>query len=229
MALTAGSTNAAIIAGWTFETAPPADLADNVTIAGIAADNGSGTASGVHASALTDWTTPSGNGSANSLSSNNWAIGDYYQFEVSTTGFEDFIITWDQTSSGTGPGVFDLEYRIGNAGTFTTVLDNYVVLPNQAGAPGAGSWGGTAIPAYSYSVDLSAVSALDNQTLVQFRLTMATADDAAPPGTVAVAGTSRVDNFVVNGTVPVPEPGTIALGTLAGLGFLGYRLRRKQS
>lgn len=76
-----------VIAKWTFETSPPADLFDSATIGSIAADEGTGTALGSHASAATDWTTPSGNGSANSLSSNTWAVGDYCQFSLETTGY----------------------------------------------------------------------------------------------------------------------------------------------
>jgi hypothetical protein len=205
------------VAKWTFETSPPADLIDSTTISGILADVGAGTASGVHASAVTDWTTPVGNGSTNSLSANTWAIGDYYQFSVSTVSFEDIMLSWSQTSSGTGPGEFTFAYQI-NGGGFTDYL-NYTVLPNQVAAPGLGSWGSlTEILGYNYSVDLSAVSALDNVTAVDFRLTMRTTADSAPPGAVAVAGTSRVDNFTVT-ALPVPEPAVGAI--LCGFGLLG--------
>ena len=96
---------AAPLATWTFETTPPSGtgqangpyLADSGLLAGTS------NANGFHASEATTWSNPSGNGSLESWSSNNWAIGDYYQFATSTTGFEDIIVTFDQTRSSTGP------------------------------------------------------------------------------------------------------------------------------
>src|SRR5687767_12815178 len=62
-----------IVAQWTFEDpTTPADLSNATDITGINATTGTGTASGHHANAATDWSTPAGNGSANSLSSNTW-------------------------------------------------------------------------------------------------------------------------------------------------------------
>lgn len=208
------------LAKWTFETSPPADLTA-ATIGGILADVGTGTASGVHASAATAWTTPVGNGSANSLSGNNWAVGDYFQFSISTLGYQGILVNWAQTSSTTGPGEFKLAYQV-NGGGFTDFL-NYTVLPNSATAPGLGSWtSGTEILGYNYSVDLSAVTALDNAAAVDFRLIMTTTADATPPGTVAATGTDRVDNFTVS---VVPEP---ASATLLGLGLAALLVRRRK-
>jgi hypothetical protein len=219
-----------VITKWTFETSPPGDLTDSATIVGIAADEGTGTASGVHASALTDWSTPAGNGSANSLSATNWAVGDYFQFSASTTGFEDIVLNWAQTSSGTGPGEFTLAYQ-SNGGGFTNFFD-YTVLPNQAGAPGLGAWTtGTEITGYNYSVDLSAVAGLDNAASVDFRLIMRTTADAQPPGAVAAGGTGRVDNFTISGTAvsAVPEPASLTMfGLTLAAGALGGRFRKSK-
>jgi hypothetical protein len=215
------SLEAQTLAQWTFETSPPADLANTATISGILADVGTGTASGVHANAATDWSTPVGNGSANSLSANEWAIGDYFQFSLSTLGYQGIVLGWAQTSSATGPGEFKLAYQV-DGGGFTDFL-NYTVLPNSATAPGVGSWGSvTENLGYNFSVDLSAVTALDNAAAVDFRLIMTTTADAAPPGTVATAGTDRVDNFTVS---VVPEP---ASATLLGLGVAALLIRRRK-
>src|SRR6478609_7338936 len=72
------------LARWTFEVSPPADLNNSTTISGLNADIGLGAASAFHADVATDWTTPAGNGSANSLSANTWATGDYFQFSLSS-------------------------------------------------------------------------------------------------------------------------------------------------
>ncbi len=217
-----------VIAKWTFEVAPPADLSNSATIGSILADEGTGTASGVHASALTDWTTPAGNGSANSLSSNTWGVEDYFQFSVSTTGYSGIGVSFSQTSSSTGPGEFKLAYQV-NGGGFSD-FQSYTVLPNQVASPGLGNWSSTTeITGYSFSFDLSGISALNSASAVDFRVIMRTTADSTPPGTVATGGTSRIDNFVVEGTLaPVPEPETYAAAVGAGLvGFAFWRRARR--
>jgi len=214
-----GAASAAIIAQWTYEVSPPADSTNAAIGPIVLADIGTGTGTAVHASVNTDWTTPAGNGSANSLSANEWTIGDYFQYEVSTLGYTGITLAWDQTGSNTGPGKFDLEYRVGNSGPFIVGLDDFTVLN--------GSWNGTTptMIATSYILDLSAITALENQPVVQFRITQANATSISG-ATVATGGTGRVDNFTVSA---IPEPSTVALGAMACVGLLGYRLRRKGS
>jgi hypothetical protein len=224
LAFFCSAANADTIATWNFEVNTPADLSNSSTIGSINADIGSGVASGFHASATTDWTTPSGNGSINSLSANEWAIGDYIQFNVSTLGFQGVSISWEQTSSGTGPGEFKLSYRVG-AGSFVDVQD-YVVLPNSATAPGLGFWNtATPISGYGYSVNLAAFTALDNAASVDFRFVVRTNNDSTPPGTFALAGTSRFDNVNVTASA-VPEPTSAGLLALTGVAGLAFRRRR---
>src|SRR5690242_3123267 len=76
---------AATIATWTFETTAPA------TAGPFAPEVGAGAATGFHAGATT-YSSPAGNGSAKSFSSNTWAVGDYYQFQVSTLGQQDIAV-----------------------------------------------------------------------------------------------------------------------------------------
>lgn len=209
---------AVTVVQWDFEN-PPADLADSAASPTVAASTGTGTASGLHASAATDWTTPAGNGSANSLSSNNWAIGDYYQFSFSTAGYADLMLSFDQTSSSTGPRDFKLAYS--TDGTAFTDAATYTVLLN-----GSPSWNSTTYaPQYTMSFDLSAVTALDNQGTVVLRL-VDISSVSAGGGTVASGGTDRVDNFTVT-MAPVPEAETASMlaAGLALLGFLGRRRR----
>ncbi len=93
----ASTARADTIADWTFETSLPA------TAGPFAPEVGAGAASGNHASARPCTAAPSGNGSAHSFSSNNWAVGDYYQFTFNTTGFTGLTLSFDETSSNTGP------------------------------------------------------------------------------------------------------------------------------
>ncbi len=206
------------LAQWTFELNPPADLNNSTTISSILADVGTGTASGLHADSATDWTTPVGNGSANSLNANTWAVGDYFQFSLSTLGHFGIGVTFDQTSSGTGPRDFSLDYS--TDGVAFTSAGNYTVLAN--GASPLSSWSsGTYQSGYTFTFDLSSIAALDNATTVYFRL-FNTSTVSANGGTVAAGGTSRVDNFTVS---VVPEPSAFAL--IGGFGILALIKRRR--
>lgn len=204
--------SAGLIANWTFETAPPTDLFNSSSSPSVTADSGSGTASGFHASNFTDWETPVGNGSANSFSSNNWGIGDYYQFQVSTLGMEDITFSWDQTRSDTGPSSFSLQYS--TDGTTFTDFFSYSV--------GNTSWSSVSTHGPSHRTqDLSAVSALDNDGSIYFRLMVT----AAPSG----GGSNRIDNITISGSeiASVPEPASMTLLGLAGaVSIVGARFRR---
>ncbi len=210
---------ATTIATWTFETSQP-------SVTGAAAgpypsEIGTGSASGSHASSATVYSTPAGDGSSHSFSSNTWAAGDYYQFQVNTTGQQQIDLDWDQTSSNTGPRDFNLEYS--TDGThFTTFTSSYgspyEVLANVA--PNA--WNATTFSnTFEFNVDLSSVTAINDAASVDFRLVDADTI-SANGGTVATAGTDRVNNFTVTSSpVSVPEPSTVFLAALAlsGLGL----------
>ena len=203
------------IADWTFETSQPAGTES--AIGPFNPETGAGSASGLHASSATAYSSPAGNGSAHSFSSNTWAVGDYYQFEVSTAGFGSITMQYDQTSSTTGPGNFLLEYSTtGTTGSFTAIGTQTTVIPNSATSatvPGAGAWSstGTENAAYTFTPNLSSVqSAISNQSTLYLRLvdnSTLTANDVAtnPQGTtpVAASGTDRIDNVIISGTALV--------------------------
>lgn len=204
---------------WDFEgaTTPP-DLADSPLSPVVAASLGSGSAMGVHASAATDWSTPVGNGSFNAFSSNNWAVGDHYQFSFSTSGYADVSVSVDQIGSGTGPRDFSLAWST-DGSSFTAVAD-YSVLSTPAFSST------TYNPLHTYSFDLSAIDALDDQATVLIRLTNSSTISIGG-GTVGTGGTGRVDNFTVMAT-PVPEAGSLPM-LLAGLATVGFLARRRSA
>jgi hypothetical protein len=211
------------LANWTFETASASITGTSTVLSGIAADSGSGTASGLHASAAA-WSSPAGNGSTHSFSVNTWTVGDYFQFQVGTSGFQGITVSYDQISSSTGPGIFKLGYS--TDGVNFTFGSDYTVLANAS----PNTWSsGSPVNTTTFSQNLSALLALNNAGTVFFRLVddATTSASQANGGATApsTAGTDRVDNFVVNAT-PIPEPSTVVLGLWGGLTGL-FALRRK--
>ena len=213
-AVSASASGGVVLAQWTFETSGPGLVLSN-SMASPAANAEGGVfagaasvASGLHASAETDWSSPVGNGSTESFSANTWAVGDYWQFTTSSVAFTGISIEWHQTRSSTGPATFDLLWST-DGSTFTPLLNDYSV-PDvtwaSAGSPQAMSiFGPQAGPA-----------GLDNQATIYFRLVC----DAAPGG---ASGTNRIDNVVISAGVPAPG----ALPALALAGLLGCARRRR--
>jgi hypothetical protein len=199
---------AATIANWTFETSIP------TTAGPLAPESGSGTGTSVHVTP-NSFSNPSGNGSAESWNSDSWAIGDYYQFQVSTAGLTDIGFSWDQTRSSAGPGQpaptspnFRLQFST-DGSSFTNVVD-YLVQ--------ALTWNSTtATVASQFSQDLSSFTQLNNQPTVYFRLTAIQAAQNS-------GGQSRVDNILVTG---VPEPATAPLLAAAVVVAAFLRARRR--
>jgi hypothetical protein len=202
LALTlASSASATDLALWPFEVILP-----QTGLAGpYAPDSGAYSQTGVSeargAHPATDpnsgYGSVTGNGSAHALSSNSWAVGDYYQFKTRTLGYTGVTVDWDQTSSNTGPRDFVLQYSTDGT-TFTTFGSAYVVLAN--GAPNT-PWTSTPPPnpAFHYSVNLNTVTALNNVSAIYVRLTD-NSTVSANGGVVAAGGTDRVDNVRVAAT-----------------------------
>jgi hypothetical protein len=170
------------IATWTFETSAPS--ASATTISSIAAEVGTGTASGRHANSSA-WSSPVGNGSAKSFSANTWASGDYFQFQVSTTGRSGISFSFDANRSNTGPASCKLQYSTDG----TSYTDYGSVFSINA----VTSWSSTSSTPSRYSFDLSSISNINNQGNVYFRI-VATAPATGNTG----SGSFRVDNVSVN-------------------------------
>ena len=177
----------ALAARWTFETSVP------TTAGPHAPEQGTGSGSGLHAGSTT-YSNPVGNGSLESFSSTNWAVGDFYEFQISTEGFEDISISFDQASSNTGPRDFGIFYSTTGIGPFTDTGIDYEVLANAAPNP---TWSSSSPHAeFTFEFDLSDISALDDQPTMFLRL-VNRSNISANGMTVATNGTSRVDNFSI--------------------------------
>ena len=209
---TASAASAEVIAGWSMPTAvAAATTGTNYTYG--AADLGaltSGTSlSGFHAAAAAVWSSPTGNGSNYSLSSNNWATGDYYQVSMATTGYSDISVSWDQSRSSGGPASFSLTMSTDGGANFTTLLASYTVVSAGFAGTGTSAWSPPSYQTGFTTTTIVGISAA-NKGNILLRFNSLT--------THAYSGTNRVDNISVTGAViPVPTPGAVALVGLAGL------------
>lgn len=207
-------------ADFTFETSGVALNAVNVTapVAGpFMAEAGVGTAAGSHAAALTVYSSPTGDGSARSFSSNNWGTGDYYQFSVPTISLTGIQVSFDEIGSATGPSQFALVYS--TDGTTFSTAGTYTVAAAPAWSSGASQ------AAFNHAFDLSGVSGLANDPTAIFRIVdVGTAAINGASTGVSSGGTDRVDNFIVSGTA-IPEPASVSLLTAAAAALL---LRRRR-
>ncbi len=223
--------NAALVtnADFTFETSGSAfstSVTQGSTAFGpVVAEIGTGSAYGSHAATSAVYSSPAGNGSVHSFSSNVWASGDYYKFVVPTTGIQNILVSYDQISSSTGPKVFSLFYS--SDGTNFSSISNYTLsltqtqfnnsTPSITGTES--TWSTSLSGAYNLAFDLSGISALNNDPNAAFEI-------VESDTTTATGGTDRIDNVVVAGTA-VPEPATMTLLTVAASTLL-LRRRRAQ-
>jgi hypothetical protein len=217
VAAVCGAAEAALVASWTIPNAVVASTAGSNYTYG-AADAGDATAgtslSGFHAQPATVWSSPAGNGSAYSLSSNTWSVGDYYQVSLSTANYSGISLAWDQTRSSTGPSNFRVDMSTDGV-YFSTILASYSVI--QAGASGSGtqSWSTTAAQS-AFTTTIANIAGAVNQGTLMFRFVNLS--------TVANGGTNRIDNISITGTL-VPAPGALAL--LGAAGLVGGSRRRR--
>ena len=208
-------TGAGLVPTGTTYLPPNTPSAAGTPSAGELAGNSSAILSSVHGSANTTYTSPAGNGSQYSFSSNNWAPGDYDQISLSTIGMTDLSLSWDQARTSTGPDEFTL--RMSTNGIEFSDLHAYTVL--QSGGGGApGTWSSTNYNGL-YTKTFSLPAAADHQTslILRFVNTEALAS--------AASGSSRIDNILVTGITSIPEP---ASTLFCGLGFLAALFRRRR-
>lgn len=212
------------IADWTFEATAPS------TAGPLFPEQGTGSALGWHASSDAVYSNPVGNGSGESFSANNWAVGDYWQFQVSTLGFTGISLSWDQASSNTGPRDYGLYYSTDGT-VFNQFNSDLFVLANAS--PNSTWSSSTTHSEYSFSQDLGSIVGLNNAESVWFRL-VNKSTVSANGGSTGTGGTDRIDNFIVSATsvaVAVPEPSTFIAGALLllpfGVGSVRFLRNRK--
>ncbi len=192
------------LAKWTFETSVP------TTSGPLTPEEGAGSATSNTGGAFTN---PAGWGSAESWASSGWGVGEYFQFQTSSTGLSGVTVSWQQVGSNTGPKNFRLEYS--TDGTNFTTHQSYVV--------NLSTWNATLTPAADqYTFNLSAITVLNNAATIYFRLTLVDTVPIGATSTFGSGGTSRVDNFTVTTAPPAGTPLiTVGSSLPAFTGFLG--------
>ena len=207
------SASAAVVTQWTFNssnaalTLTPYIGTGTASYVGGTAANGTGIASGW----VNDTTAVA------PVVNNRWTMLTFpaasaasgtagAQFAVSTTGFENVIITFGLRNSKTASKYAQLQYSTNG----TTFSDFGNVIE------------GTGDLWTSVSRDLSSLTTTDNNSTFAFRVVSVFAPGtsayaAAKTGsTYAATGTFGFDLVTVNGTA-IPSPGAVALIGLAGL------------
>ena len=218
-------TGSGAVVQWTFGVSQPeATVGAGVTLSNIAPELGSGSALAYHQGATT-YSSPVGNGSDHSLGANNWAVGDYFEFACPTINAGGIGVAWDQVSSATGPGLFQLQYSTDGV-SFYSFGPAYAVAANGSLSGPVSHWSSsTNNSTMRYEQDLSSISGLANAAQVWFRLVDFSSNNPSG-GPVGPYGASRVGNFTVYGgslagTGGIPEvawadPAPITYGTPLG-------------
>jgi hypothetical protein len=159
-------------------TASPLTTAPGVTSTFTTGGTGGGTCTTPAGTAATAPPAFVSNAANQSVSLTSFAAGstNFFQFQLNGVGsYVDYMLFFQTQRSGTGPVNLDVQYSTDGM-TFTTF---------QTVNPGNGVFA-------AFNIDLSAVSAIENQPTVYFRL--------LGSGGTGSAGTLRLDNFQVAAT-----------------------------
>lgn len=225
-ALLAATANAAIITQWTFNDG------DGSTGTGTTSTAiGTGFASLLGGATATFASGNSGAGSSDPevADDSGWNLSTWAaqgsgsgtrgaRFDVSTVGFQDIIVTWDNRHSNTSSKFVRFEYTTDGSSFSSAGIANGGVFEASAGD----TWFNTR------SVDLSAISGVANNANFGFRVVSIFAPSTSayatsnPSSTYGTTGTLRFDMVTIDGVVPTP-----ASAALMGLGVLAIGRRRR--
>ncbi len=227
-----GAANATIITQWNFNSA----VADANTATGTTNPNiGTGTAALVGGVTATFASGDASGGSTDPATGDDsgWNLTTFAaqntgsgtrgaQFNVSTVGFADVVLTMDNRHSNTSSKWLQVQYTLdGNAWSSTGLADD-----GQFSATAGDTWFN------SRSVDFSGVLGAANNANFGVRVVaifdplLGNAYSASnPTSAYGTTSTLRFDMVTVSGNA-VPEPASMAI---LGVGFMGLIARRRRS
>ncbi len=232
-AFLATSASAATITQWNFNsTVPDANVGTGSTTASL----GTGSASLIGGATATFASGDSEGGSSDPASGDDsaWNLTTWpsqgtasgtrgARFALSTVGFQNIVVSWDQRNSNTAPNALQLQYTL-NGSTFTSAgLANNGIVTVNAGT----TWFN------GQSVDLSSIAGAANNAnfailLVAVFAPSTSAYAASNSGSsFGTSGTIRLDMVTISGDAitVIPLPTSAGLATLA-LGAITARRRR---
>ncbi len=167
--------NAAVLAEWNFESqnlTPSTDITSGAVLTLNTGDNAS----------FTSGNPPSANFS---LSSSSWNVGDNFDIDLSTVGYRDIILKFDERASSTGPTSFIIQYS-SDGSTFNNLSGSTLTSANFGTNP-------------MHTFDFSSITSIDNNVNTKIRIT-------TPTDANSSSGTWRIDNLRVEGsTIPPPS------------------------
>ena len=169
-------------------TASPLTTAGGVTSTFTTGGTGGGTCTTPAGTAAASPPAFAANAANPSVSLTSFAAGstNFFQFQLSgVSTYTNYMLFFQSQRSGTGPVNADIQYST-NGTTFTTF---------QTVNPGNGVFA-------AFNIDLSAVSAIEGQPTVYFRI--------LGTGGTGAAGTFRIDNFQVRAFVVTAASANIA-------------------
>ena len=174
------------IAAWTFPTGTVTDANPTVhnaanaavaitTVGGTSAINWNINGATTKAAQATGW-----NGGANLK---------FWQIEINTTGYDNIKLYSKQTSGGTYPGPRDwkAQYKIGSIGTWTDISGTNMINANN--------WTSAVLS------NIALAAACNNQSSIFVRWLMTSDTSSAPPALVLAAGTTKIDDIYILGTL----------------------------
>jgi hypothetical protein len=178
------------------------DVDNVVGTPAITQAGGSIDADGAVGTAFTDanGTNHSAGSAMGYLSGINDTPTNMWTLSFDSTGFLDLILRFDYRTTSTGSPSLALDYQV-NGGGFTSISSPSLTLDSTY---------------HALSVDLSAISTLENVASVDLRVTLTAGSST---------GTTQFDNIQLTG-IAVPEPSTVSLFGFGSLAmFLFRRLR----
>lgn len=225
-ALLAATANAGIITQWNFNDGDGSTGTGTTSTAigtGLASLVGGATATFASGNSGTGSSDPEGaDDAAWNLSS--WAAQSTgsgtrgARFDVSTVGFQNIVVTWDNRHSNTSSKFVRFEYTTDGSTFSTAGVANGGVFEASAGD----TWFNTR------SVDLSSIVGVANNASFGFRVVSIFAPGTSayatsnPGSSYGTAGTFRFDMVTINGVIPSP-----ASAALMSLGVLAIGRRRR--
>lgn len=225
-----GTAAADIITRWDFNSLPQ----DGNTATGtLTPSTGAGTASGVGGVNATAFSSGDANGGSTdpvvnsaTTSDSGWQVttfaaqgaenqGRGVQFLVSTAGYMNIVVTFDQRHSNTSSRFYAGQYTTDGGASWTTAT----IFEGTAGD----TWFN------NRTIDLSTVTAANDNANFGIRVVATFAPGtsgyvaSSATGTYSPSGTARFDMVTFNGTL-VPAP-----SALASLGLMGLAARRRRA